>query len=305
MSVVRPKEVAFIGLGAMGYPMAGNLAKTVGKSLLVWNRSHEKATKHASEHGSTSVQNIEETCQAKVIFTCLPSSREFEELIFQIQDGLVPGTIIVDCTSGEPVATQRIAKALLERGTQLLDCPVSGGPGGAKAATLTAMLGGDPQAVLQVTPTVALFAKKIIHVGPVGSGHAIKAVNNILNVTHLMLASEGLLALKKMGVDPAKALETINNASGRSLQTEQRIPNCVLTRSFDYGFKLGLMNKDVGIAGRLLEEYFPEAVLLKAAQQLMLQAVETQGSDVDYTEVVKALEAKAGTQLVPNPRSRL
>ncbi|CAE8641168.1 unnamed protein product, partial [Polarella glacialis] len=155
------------------------------------------------------------------------------------------GSCIVSCTSGEPAVTRRLAQSLKERyGIDFLDAPVSGGPKGAAAGTISCMVGADDEAAAQrALPVLRSFTGKIVRCGPAGSGHAVKAVNNAMNVTHLLLGVEGLLALQRFGVDPAVALEAINSSSGRSLQTEQRIPQEVLTGRFDYGFKLPLMAK--------------------------------------------------------------
>ena len=127
-----------------------------------------------------------------------------------------------------------------------------------------------------------------------------KTINNCLNSSHLLIASEGLCALKAMGVSPDVALSVINSSSGRSLQTQARLPEKVLTRSFDYGFKLGLMKKDVGIANGLLDSYFPDATLMRETKRLLESACDRLGADADYTECVKELEARSNVRLEPN-----
>eukprot|EP00493_Phyllostaurus_siculus_P028032 UN28380 len=127
------------------------------------------------------------------------------------------------------------------------------------------MLGADcADAMQRALPVIQTFSKKVVRCGPTGSGNAVKSVNNALNSAHLLLGAEGLLALQRMGVDPAVALEAINGSSGRSLQTEVRLPEEVLSRRFAYGFKLPLMAKDCGIAEGVLKEGFPGASLLPA-----------------------------------------
>merc|ERR1719373_290250 len=160
------------------------------------------------------------------------------------------------------------------------------------------MLGADENEVAErVLPVLQAFAKKVVRCGPTGAGHAVKAVNNALNVTHLLLGAEGLLALQRMGVDPAVALDAINGSSGRSLQTEVRLPEEVLSRRFAYGFKLPLMAKDCRIAARVLEENLPAASLLPAAAKLVQTAMQEEPEDADYTRVVCHLERKSGTEL--------
>lgn len=181
----------------------------------------------------------------------------------------------------------------------MCDCPVSGGPRGANSGELTAMVGGDLNRTAQ--PVISLFArKKVVHCGPIGSGHAVKAMNNCLNVAHLIIGGEALIALAKWGVQPNIALAAINSSSGRSLQTEERIPEEILSRNFDYGFKLGLMLKDVRIAvDGLLSFNTPhnETSILPAVKALLEKSSDEQGYDADYTRVIRTLELIAGIEL--------
>jgi 3-hydroxyisobutyrate dehydrogenase len=162
------------------------------------------------------------------------------------------------------------------------------------------MLGCDDAAVAErVIPAVKSFAAKVVPCGPCGAGHAVKAVNNSLNVAHLLLGTEALLALQKAGVDPEVALEAINGSSGRSLQTEQRIPQEVLSGRFGYGFKLDLMAKDCGIAKGVLQQAgSPDTSLLMTAVELFQRAkAENADPDADYTRAVQMLERSAGATL--------
>merc|ERR1712039_72693 len=155
------------------------------------------------------------------------------------------------------------------------------------------------------------FAANIVYLGPTGAGHAVKAVNNACNVSNLLCLHEGLLALKHMGVCPSAALEVINKSSGRSLMSLERIPKEVITGDFNYGFKLGLMAKDVNIATELMDEYFPGAQVYRRTQKVHFDAMAagTVSFDSDYTEIVKHQELLAGTKLraggetIPAPRS--
>jgi len=291
--------VGFAGLGAMGYHMAAHMAKIPGQRCLVWNRTGEKAQRHAAEHGSQGVADAAALAPAAVLVLCLPTSREDEELALQVAPHMAAGACIVSCTSGEPQVTRRLAGDLLARfGVHFLDCPVSGGPRGAAAGSLTCMLGADcEEAAGRATPVIQAFAKRIVRCGPAGAGHAVKAVNNALNVAHLLLGAEGLLALQGAGVKPEVALDAINSSSGRSLQTQERLPQEVLTGSFSYGFKLPLMAKDCRIAGGVLREHFPAASLLPRTVDLVQQAAAEEADDADYTRVVQLLERAAGQRL--------
>eukprot|EP00658_Telonema_sp_P-2_P057647 TRINITY_DN4607_c0_g1_i2.p1 TRINITY_DN4607_c0_g1~~TRINITY_DN4607_c0_g1_i2.p1 ORF type:complete len:371 (+),score=74.94 TRINITY_DN4607_c0_g1_i2:55-1167(+) len=296
------------GLGAMGYPMAGHLnqhsVNTFKEPILVHNRTLEVAEKHSEQHGTVmaSIEEIGQKCQ--LVFLCLPTSAVVATVLNQLLQAASQGLLIVDCTSGDPLQTRELASMCQARGHRFMDAPVSGGPAGAAAGKLAVLAGGSRDAVEAVLPWLNCFSKKVEHIGPVGAGHATKAVNNALNTTHLLAAAEGLLALQKFGIAPERALAAINVSSGRSLQTEQRIPDKVLTGTFDYGFKLGLMHKDLTIASALMaqtslpmttkqgcENYFSRTeAIYKAAQGEL-------GDDADYTEAVKMLEHASGLEL--------
>jgi 3-hydroxyisobutyrate dehydrogenase len=215
--------------------------------------------------------------------------------------------LLVDCTSGDFQRTRDLAARLRARGGRgVVDAPVSGGPAGAAAGKLSVIVGGSAEHVQEVGPLLQSFAKAITHVGVLGAAHAVKCVNNALNVTHLLAASEGVVALAKIGVDPAVALQAISQSSGRSLMSEVRLPKEVLSGKFDYGFKLGLMAKDVRLCGALLDQEYGEARLLRETSARVHEAVRRYGPDVDYTFVSKLVEAEADHELVKGPaRARL
>jgi 3-hydroxyisobutyrate dehydrogenase len=298
------KQVAFVGLGAMGWGIAANLAAAakdgkIASPVLVWNRTTSKSEQHEARYGTRCARALPDVSQADVIITCLPTSTEVADVARELAPAMKSGSLWIDCTSGDPDSTKYISRMLKEAGITMIDCPVSGGPDGAASGQLTAMVGGDTNDVAQ--SVINIFAKKkIVRCGIVGAGHAVKAMNNCLNAAHLIVAGEALLALKKWGVQPEVALQAINASSGRSLQTEVRIPTQVLTRRFDYGFKLGLMLKDVRIAVDGLaacQEDRRGNSILTAVKKMLEQSVTAQGYDVDYTCVLRTLELEAGCEL--------
>ncbi len=288
-------KVAFLGLGAMGYPMACNLQKA-GYPTLVWNRSADKARRHGSECGTTAVEP-EAAAAADVIFSCLPTSAEVAGLVARMRPQLRAGSVWVDCTSGDPEASRQIAAELAKAGVEFLDAPVSGGTDGAAAGTLTIMVGGSKEAYAKVKPYLEAMGKKIIHVGPVGSGHALKAINNTLFAVNLWAAGEGLAALVKQGVDPRVALEVINASTGRSNATENVIPERVVTRAWPHTFKLGLLTKDVGIGMKVLDGSDLPAPLLRLTYEVYQTAKREIGPDADHAEALKLIERWAGTEI--------
>lgn len=293
--------VGYIGLGTMGSSMARhlNVASTEagGRPALVWNRSPEKAASHAAVHGTVACDSAAELAAAvDVVCLCLSTTDDVKAVLAELP--LRPGALVIDCTSGEPAATKALAAELKARGVGFVDAPVSGGPGGASAGTLTSMCGGSEEDFAVAAPWINAWSAKIVHCGTeVGAGDAVKSINNVLNAAHVALAAEGLATLKKLGVAPSVALSVINSSSGKSLQTEGNLPDNVVTRKFGYGFQLGLMRKDVGIAAELVKQHAPTATLIPAVQALYDAAVDELGAGADYTEVVKPLERAMGVEI--------
>jgi len=291
--------VAFLGLGAIGAPMAAHLAD--GGGLTVWNRTAAVAREFAARHGARAAGTPREAAAAAdLVLTCLPTSREVAAVL-EGPDGLLagfrPGALLVDCTSGDPASSRRIAERLAERGVGFVDAPVSGGTNGAEAGTLAVMVGGDPAAFARARPVLERFGRRIEHVGPVGAGHALKAVNNALLAVNILAAGEGLAALVKAGVPAAKALEVLNASSGRSFVTETLIPERVLTGAWPVTFRLALLAKDVGIARGLLQETGVDGEVIDRAGALMDQARAALGDAADYLEAIRLIERQAKVEI--------
>ncbi len=296
--------VSFLGLGAIGTPMAVHLAGA-DLGLRVWNRTAEKAIAFSAAHGPTrGVTRATSPAQAargaSAVITCFPVSADVEQLLDGpdgLLAGLERGATLVDCTSGDPATSRRIAARLAERGIDFLDAPVSGGVAGAEAGTLTVMVGGDAAVLERVRPVLATFGKKIVHCGAVGAGDAVKAVNNALLAVHIWSAAEGLLALKQAGVDPAVALDVINTSSGRSNASMNLFPERVLTRAFPRTFRLALLDKDVGIAAQVAREQKVPSPLLQLTAELFRAAHAALGEEADHVEVVRWIEGLAGAEI--------
>lgn len=240
-------NIAFLGLGAIGRPMAVHLSKPPF-SLAVWNRTVSRAAEFASETNARHATSPADAARgADVVVTCLPTSQDVEQLL-EGPDGLLAGmrkgALLLDCTSGDPTTSRRIAARLAEQGVGFLDAPVSGGTTGAVAGKLTVMIGGDATLLERARPLLDAFATRIVHCGPVGAGDAVKAVNNALLAVSMWATGEGLAALTSAGVDPSIALEVINASSGRSNASENLFPPRVLNGSFPRTFRLALLDKE-------------------------------------------------------------
>jgi 3-hydroxyisobutyrate dehydrogenase len=281
--------------------MAARLAHAPGIALAVWNRTPDKAKTFANEHGARLAATPADAARgAEVVITCLPVSIDVERLLdgpTGLLAGLAKGSTLVDCTSGDPATSRRMATRLAERGIGYLDAPVSGGVIGAEQGILTVMVGGDELLLARVRPVLETFGKKIVHCGPVGSGDALKAVNNALLAVHIWSAAEGLAALTKAGVRPDVALDVINASSGRSNASMNLFPERVLTRAFPRTFRLALLDKDVGIAAEVMREQKVPSPLLQLTAEMFRVAHQALGEEADHVEAVKIVEQWAATEI--------
>jgi 3-hydroxyisobutyrate dehydrogenase len=293
--------VAFLGLGAIGRPMAARLAAAPDIELAAWNRTAERARSFAAEHRARQAATPADAARgASVVITCLPISADVERLLDGpdgLLAGLSKGAALVDCTSGDPATSRRIAARLADHGVGFLDAPVSGGTIGAEQGTLTVMVGGDAALLDRVRPVLDAFGKKIVHCGDVGAGDALKAVNNALLAVHVWSTGEGLAALEKLGVKADVALDVINASSGRSNASMNLFPERVLTRAFPRTFRLALLDKDIGIAAGVAREQKVPAPLLQLTADLFRIAHNALGEEADHVEAVKLVEQWAGVRI--------
>lgn len=294
-------KIAFLGLGDIGTPMAHHLAKAPFE-LVVWNRTASKAAAFAGSHRGVvaAATPAAAATDRDVVITCLPSSVEVEELLHRA-DGILPalrrGSILLDCTSGDPAASRDIAAELATRGVQFVDAPVSGGTIAAVEGRLTVMCGGDEDAVARVRPVLEAFGKKIFYCGQVGAGHTVKAVNQALLAVHILATAEALVAAAKAGVKPAVALDAINASSGRSNSSENLIPARALSGEFPRTFRLALLDKDVDIAARLARDVGVGAPILELAARLTSEAHAMLGEEADHVEAVRLVEKQGGAEI--------
>ena len=303
-------HVAFLGIGAIGAPMAAHLARPPF-ALAVWNRTRARADAFAAALPAGTAARVADTpadaaAGAAVVVTCLPTSREVEALLDGpggLLAGLAPGATLVDCTSGDPEGSRRIAARLAAAGIAFVDAPVSGGTSGAERGTLTVMVGGDAATLERVRPVLAAFGERIVHCGAVGAGDAVKAVNNALLAVHVLSTAEGLAALERAGVRAAVALDVINTSSGRSNSSMNLFPERVLTRAFPRTFRLALLAKDIGIAADMARAGRAPAPLLQLAADLTRLAHHALGEEADHVEAVRVVEQWAGVTIGGAPAS--
>ena len=293
-------RIAFLGLGAIGAPMAVHLARDF-PPLAVWNRTASIAQAFAEAHAARAAATpAVAVTGADVVITCLPTSSEVESLLegdSGLLSGLAPGALLVDCTSGDPETSRRIARRLRDAEVGFIDAPVSGGTTGAAAGTLTVMVGGPGSDLARARPVLNSFAGKIVHCGDVGAGDAVKAVNNALLAVHIWSAAEGLAALAASGVRPDVALDVINASSGRSNASENLFPARVLSGAYPRTFRLALLDKDVRIAAAVARAARVPSPMLQLAAELFLAAHNELGEEADHVESVRVLERMAGVEI--------
>jgi 3-hydroxyisobutyrate dehydrogenase len=281
------ETVGFIGLGNMGAPMSARLL-AAGYRVVGFDVSPTARRTFADAGGIAAPDLAGAVAGAAVIVLMLPNSAVVSATVRDDGFAPAPGSIVIDMSSSEPLRTRELAAELRERGVTLVDAPVSGGVARARTGKLTIMTGGDPADLDRIAPVLAELGTPA-RAGDVGSGHAVKALNNLLTATHLLVTCEAMLAGERFGLDPATMLEIFNRSSGRSGSTENKWPNFILPESFDSGFGLRLMLKDMGIAVALAEQVGTPDPLGRAATELWARAAEALDAGADHTEIVNWL----------------
>jgi 2-hydroxy-3-oxopropionate reductase len=288
-----PQKLGFIGLGIMGAPMALQLIKA-GHALFVHTRGklHPEIAESSATQ-CTSAKGVAE--RADVIFTMLPDTPDVEAVLFGkdgIAEGLSKGKTVVDMSSISPIETKAFAKKINELGCDYLDAPVSGGEVGAKAASLTIMVGGAEAAFERIKPLFELMGKNITLVGGNGDGQTTKVANQIIVALNIAAVGEALVFASKAGADPAKVRLALMGgfASSRILEVHGER---MIKRSFNPGFRIGLHQKDLSLAlagARALGVALPQTA---GAAQLMQACAANGMQDLDHSALVRALELMA------------
>lgn len=246
---MRPK-LGFVGLGNIGLPMCRCLL-AAGYDVSIYDVDPE-AVARLEETSAEPSKNLESLAvETEVILLSLPDSSVVEEVVSGeggLLTGLSSGKTVIDASSSRPSSTRDLAKTLSDAGVRMLDAPVSGGLLKARDGRLSVMVGGDEETYLRCREILGAFGERVVRVGESGSGHLVKALNNMLSATTLLSAVEAVVFAKKAGIDPETFLAVINAGNGRSYSTEVKFPEYILDRSFDDGFSLNLMAKDLGVA---------------------------------------------------------
>ena len=243
-------KVAFLGLGVMGYPMAGHLKTKGGHDVTVFNRTAAKAEKWASEFGGTAKRTPREAAEgAEIVFACVGNDDDLRSVVLGDDGafaGMSKGTVFVDHTTASADVARELAAAGTEAGIGFIDAPVSGGQAGAENGVLTVMCGGDSDVYAKVEPVIAAFARSCKLMGPSGAGQLTKMVNQICIAGLLQGLSEGMNFGVKAGLDMEKVIDVISKGAAGSWQMENR-GGTMCKGEFDFGFAVDWMRKDLGI----------------------------------------------------------
>jgi 3-hydroxyisobutyrate dehydrogenase len=243
-------NVGFVGLGAMGLPMAGHVARA-GLLRSVWNRSHDKAAAAAQSFGVAAPEVLADlAASCDVIALCVPADADVLDLVRAIAAQARPGTIVVDHSTVSSVTAKAAHALLAEKGCGFLDAPVSGGVEGAINGKLSVMAGGDADELVRVRPMLDCYAAKISHMGDVGAGQNTKAVNQVLVAGIAQAVCEGLALAEQLGLDPERLLPTLGAGAAGNWFLERRGAT-MLRDEFKVGFKLALLHKDLKIVREL------------------------------------------------------
>jgi len=287
-------KLGFTGLGIMGKPMAGHLLDA-GHTVHVYDVVPEAVKEMASKGAVACGSNKEVAQKSDIIFIMVPDTPDVEAVLFGkdgVTEGVRPGSIVVDMSSISPIATKEFAKKLDAMGVKMLDAPVSGGQVGAEKATLSIMVGGEPEVLEQIKPYFELMGKNIVHIGSNGDGQTCKVANQIVVGLTIGAISEALLFASKAGADPAKVREALLGgwAQSRILDIHG---GRILERKFAPGFRIRHQQKDLNLAlqsARSLGLSLPGV----AVTQELFNAVAAQGDiDLDHSALVLALEKLA------------
>ena len=282
----------------MGQPMARNIA-AAGYSLSVYDVDLARAAEFAGNYGAASVNSLSalgECCD--VVVTMLPNGRDVHAVICGndgngIAETLGRGSVVIDMSSSDPIGTRALGEILSDKGIALVDAPVSGLVTKADAGTLTIMIGADDEAAVAIArPILECLGEKLIRIGALGAGHAMKALNNFVGSAAFAATAEALVVGRKFGLDPAVMTQVFDVSTGRSFHSGMTFPHHVIPRRFETGFTLGLLAKDVGIAGDLGEAVEAHAPLLNLVAQLFADGCGEVGANADNSEVIKYWEKR-------------
>jgi len=303
MSGDAPQRIGFVGLGVMGYPMAGHLA-AAGLSVTCFDTDPAMRDRMRDTWPAAGVASDVAAVGAAsdVVITMLPDGEHVRHVALDsggLVESLAAGSIVLDCSSAQPWLTLGTACQLAANGIEMVDAPVSGAQWGAEAAELVFMVGGAAEHVDRVRPLLDLLGRATFHVGPIGSGHVMKSINNAITAMTFLATAEGLVLGTRAGLDPAAMNAVLNESTGGSWITRNHIEPRILSRTFDDPFRLELMLKDVAIATQLSRDLGLPLPFVALCESLYRAADREAGPGRSLSELVRWVEHLTGVQIRP------
>jgi len=290
-------RVAFLGLGTMGEAMAGNLARA-GFPVTGWNRTTGRAAALAQDGVEMAATAADAVADADIVVICVSDTPDVEAVLFG-QDGVVagarPDTLIIDCSTIAPSGSWDFAARLRERGLAMVDAPVSGGSEGAQKATLTIFVGGDAEDVERARPVLAAMGKTITHVGPIGAGQAVKAVNQVILAGAYLGVAEGIVLAIKAGLDVEQVVGALGGGAAQSWVLANRSGR-MLDNDYPLGFKVALHRKDLGIALDLAGQLGAVLPLTALVAQLETGLIAGGHADEDMSVIARTIRGLSGLE---------
>jgi 3-hydroxyisobutyrate dehydrogenase len=292
-------RVGFIGIGVMGWPMASNILKG-GHELVVYDADPDKAPRFAREVGGKATTNLAEVAGCEVVVTMLPTSRHVRQALLEDQGGafaaaIRPGLVVVDMSSSDPNDARTLGAELAGRGAALVDAPVSGARWRATDGTLAIMIGGDDQAAIaRAEPVLRCMGDRLFRTGALGTGDAMKALNNYIAAAGLAAVSEAVLIARRFGLDGETMADILNVSTGKNFATEMLLKQHILNGEFAGGFTLALMAKDVKIAADLGESVGLDAPMSRLVRDRFAAARDEVGADKDNSAAILAWDKDRG-----------
>jgi 3-hydroxyisobutyrate dehydrogenase len=288
-------RVGFVGLGTMGAAMARNIA-AAGFPLTVWNRTRDRA-KALSDVGAIEARSPADVARASdVVVSCVSDTPDVEAVLFGeggVAEGARRGQLVIDCSTISPSATRDFAARLEPLGVALVDAPVSGGSEGATNATLTIFVGGDAAQVERAKPVLAAMGKTITHVGPVGAGQAVKAVNQVILAGAYLGVAEGIVLAIKAGLDVEQLVAALSGGAAQSWVLANRSGR-MIANDYPLGFKVALHRKDLGIALELARETGSVLPVAALCEQLEAGLIGRGHADEDLSAVARSIRELSG-----------
>ncbi|HYL32621.1 MAG TPA: NAD(P)-dependent oxidoreductase [Stellaceae bacterium] len=283
-----PAHIALIGLGNMGVPMGACLVRA-GYSVTGYDAAVSARQRFSAAGGAVVETLAASVANAELAITVLPNGKVVREVVQAMRAHLRPGSVIVDMSSSDPVGTRALGEEMLRAGFEFADAPVSGGVRRAVDGSLAIMVGGDAATLDRVQPVLAAMGRAIFRTGALGSGHAIKALNNYVSAAGLVAAVEAIAIGRRFGLDPALMADIFNASSGRNNTTEAKLKQFILSETFDAGFPLRLMAKDVRTADDLARAVGVPAPLADAVANIWDAAARDLPEAADHTAVGRYL----------------